>query len=287
MKPIFEKIPKVHQWSIFCTRIPEPTLDMPYHYHPEFELCYTYNRKGKRFIGNKVEEIAHRDMVFLGKNLPHCFLGDTDIAPDSELILLQFHFEIFGQHFLEQPEAIMLRELIYKAQRGLFIHESAQAPIKANLVKMLEADPLERLVLLLDTVSKLSRIKDYTLLINKGFEKQYHNDDYHRLNKVYTFIIQNFKGQVTLSEAAKVANMSETAFCRYFKQRTTKTFKEVVNEMRISYACDLILKGKLRIMTVQQLAYEAGFHNLSNFNRQFKKVAGKTPGQYAKDVLVR
>lgn len=287
MKPIFEKVPKVHEWSIYCNRSLEPVLDMPYHYHPEFELCYTIGRKGKRFIGNSVEEIAEHDMVFLGKNLPHCFWGNEgEVEADSELILMQFHFEVFGDRFLDQPEAAPLRELINRAQRGMFIHEAQQGPIRENLLKMLEADPLKRVVLLLDTVYKLSQVTSYTLLTSKGFEKQYHNDDYHRLNNVYTFIIQNFKGQITLSEAAKVANLSETAFCRYFKRRTTKTFKEVVNEMRISYACDLILNGKLRSMTVHQLAQEAGFRNLSNFNRQFKKISGRTPGQYAKEFLV-
>lgn len=286
MKPIFEKVPRVHERSIFCKRTVKPKLYMPYHYHPEFELCFTYGRKGKRFIGNSVEEITHADLVFLGKNLPHCFWGDEYIAEDSELILMQFHFEVFGQQFLEQPETAQLRDLVNKAQRGMLIHESEQAPIIDNLIQMIEADPFHRMVILMDTLYKLTQVSDYTLLISKGFEKQYHNDDYHRLNNVYRFIIQNFKGEITLAEAARVANLSETAFCRYFKQRTTKTFKEVVNEMRISFACDMILNGKLQSMTVQQLANEAGFHNISNFNRQFKKIAGMSPAQYAKAFAI-
>lgn len=51
--------------------------------------------------------------------------------------------------------------------------------------------------------------------------------------------------------------------------------------MRVSYACDLILKGRLSTMTVNEIAVQAGFQNLSNFNRQFKKITQYTPATYA------
>ncbi|MEL6670561.1 MAG: AraC family transcriptional regulator [Bacteroidota bacterium] len=291
MKPIFEKVPKQHERSIFINHYPKPVLEMPYHYHPEFEIAFTKGRSGKRFVGNSVEEIAESDLVLLGKNLPHCFIGnhnEKDRMNDyAELIVLQFHFEIFGDHFLDMPETMAMRQLAKVAQRGLFIREKDQEPLIAILFQMLEVDPMKRIALLLELLTQLAQLEDYKVLSSKSFERQYYNQDYHRITEIYNFIIQNFKAEISLKEAAKVANLSETAFCRYFKQRTSKTFKEVVNEMRISYACDLIINGRMSTMTVSQIAREAGFNNLSNFNRQFRKVTGLSPGQYAKEFYTR
>jgi AraC-like DNA-binding protein len=57
-----------------------------------------------------------------------------------------------------------------------------------------------------------------------------------------------------------------------------------VIEMRINYACDLIGKNKLQELTMPQIAEASGFNNLSNFNRQFKKLMGRTPSAYAKEL---
>jgi AraC-like DNA-binding protein len=74
--------------------------------------------------------------------------------------------------------------------------------------------------------------------------------------------------------------MNTAAFCRYFRKKTGKTFAEFVNELRISYACKLLRHGGNR--TVEFICFEAGFNNLSNFNRQFKARVGKSPSEYRK-----
>lgn len=281
MKPIFEKIPRLQHQALHIKLVEAPPLDMPYHYHPEYELALTERRKGKRFIGSNVSEMQAYDLVFLGSNLPHCFMGDGPIDPTSKLIVVQFDLDMFGENFWALPESIGVKELLQKSQQGMEIKGQTYREIRDLMFEMVSSSPLRRLVQLFDILERLSQTNEYQLLSPRGFTKQYHNQDYHRLNAVYNFIVQNFKGDIRLGEAAQVANLSETAFCRFFKQRTLKTFKQVVNEMRVSYACDLILKGRLSTMTVSEVAVAAGFQNLSNFNRQFKKITHYTPATYA------
>lgn len=287
LKPFFEKVPRLQEGSIFIKQYPEPELVMPYHYHPEFEIALTQGRKSKRFVGNSVEEIDDQDLVFLGKNLPHCFIGEEEIPTGSNLVVLQFQFDVFGENFLSLPEAAAIKDLVNRSQYGILFPEHTQAAAKAKILEMLDAHPLERLIRLLELLHILSQVRDYRLLNTRSFQKQHYNEDYDRLNQVYDFIAQNFKESISLEEAAEVANLSKTAFCRYFKQRTAKTFKEVLNEMRISFACDLILNGRLQAMTVSQIAEESGFRNISNFNRQFRKVTGHSPAQYAREFWQR
>lgn len=286
MRPFFEKVPKQSNHSFFVKRERVVTLDMPYHYHPEFELTLTENGQGKRFIGNNVEQYGADDLVFIGKNLPHCFLEDErpedDTTPLPLLSVIQFEFEIFGTQFLDLPECTELKALIKLSQQGLQFFGQTRQQIKAMIIDIHEANQLDRLIILLKILKTLANSTEYRLLSSRNFTKQYHSPDYYRLNTVYNFIIQNFKKDIDLKEAAKKANLSETAFCRFFKKRTLKTFKEVVIEMRINFACDLIRKNRLQDQTIQQIAFASGFNNISNFNRQFKKLNGVSPSEYGR-----
>jgi AraC-like DNA-binding protein len=73
--------------------------------------------------------------------------------------------------------------------------------------------------------------------------------------------------------------MGLTAFCNFFKNQFRMTFVEYLNAVRIGHACKLIAEDKYNIVEV---AYECGFNNLANFNRQFKKLKNITPSDYRK-----
>ncbi|WP_298238504.1 AraC family transcriptional regulator [uncultured Algibacter sp.] len=288
MKPFFEKVPKLSNQSFFVKKDYCASLHMQYHYHPEFELTLTENSSGKRFVGNSVELMEKDDLVFIGKNLPHCFIeeeNDSTVKKNGipiALTVVQFNFEIFGDSFLELPECSKIRAMVHASKRGLSIYGETSKRIKKKMIQLVDATYANRLVLLLEILNILSESDEYRTLSSGHFTKQYHTVGYHRLNEVYNFMIQNFKNDIQLKQVAEVANLSETAFCRFFKKRTLKTFKEVLAEMRINYASDLIRKNELQTMSIQEVAEASGFHNISNFNRQFKKIMHKSPSDYAK-----
>ena len=80
-----------------------------------------------------------------------------------------------------------------------------------------------------------------------------------------------------MDEAAQTAHMSTPSFCRYLKKRTRKTFTGLVNDLRIAEAQKLLHNDQF---SISEIAFEVGFNNLSNFNRRFKTITGKTPGEY-------
>jgi AraC-like DNA-binding protein len=104
-----------------------------------------------------------------------------------------------------------------------------------------------------------------------------------RMRLVHEYVLKHYKEKISLSAVAALANMTEAAFCRYFKTRANKTFSEFVREIRIGHACKLLLAGK---MSIAQVGYESGFNTVSNFNSQFKAMKGKSPKQYQK-IYVR
>lgn len=90
------------------------------------------------------------------------------------------------------------------------------------------------------------------------------------------FIEDNFFRPIKIEELAAIANMSYRSYTEEFKQRTGKTVKQYLTERRVEYAKSLMLETGDILFT----SYEAGFNDLTNFYRVFKKVAGSTPKQF-------
>jgi transcriptional regulator GlxA family with amidase domain len=91
------------------------------------------------------------------------------------------------------------------------------------------------------------------------------------------YLNKNFDKDVTLTEAAKIALMTEVAFSRFFKTRTGKTFVDTLNEIRLGHASRMLIETS---QNITEIAYKCGFNNMSNFNRIFKKKKNCTPKDF-------
>ena len=89
--------------------------------------------------------------------------------------------------------------------------------------------------------------------------------------------MKNYEEKISLVEVAELAHMTPESFSRFFKQRTRKTFSRFVNEVRCAKASKILQEEKIGI---SEVAFQCGFNNLSNFNRQFKKITNYTPKEY-------
>mgnify|MGYP002636124212 CR=1 FL=1 len=98
------------------------------------------------------------------------------------------------------------------------------------------------------------------------------------MSAVFDYTFHNFHEPISLQQIASVSNMTTNAFCKYFKQRTNKTYFQLLNEVRIEHACKLLIKDK--DLSISEVALQSGFQNISNFNRKFKLVKINTPSHY-------
>ena len=170
--------------------------------------------------------------------------------------------------------------MLEKAKQGIAINGSTKLQVKALLDKLSEANGLEKITTLLTILEKIatSKEKEYINTLYNPVEIERSEAD--RLNKVLQYISDNFQRKITLTEIASVASLSAKAFCRYFKSKTRKTFYNFLLEVKVAHACNLILE---KDMTIYEVCYDSGFNNLSNFNRYFKKLTGKTPLEFKKE----
>jgi AraC-like DNA-binding protein len=85
-------------------------------------------------------------------------------------------------------------------------------------------------------------------------------------------------------EMARSAGVSEQYFCKLFKRTTGATFTDYLTRARVDRA-EQLLRNPARKVT--DIAHAVGFQSLSQFNRSFKRVVGKTPSDYRRALLRR
>jgi AraC-like DNA-binding protein len=102
---------------------------------------------------------------------------------------------------------------------------------------------------------------------------------FNRIDKVFEYVSGHFRSGIDLTATADLVHMTPSAFCHYFKKYTKKTFTQYVNEVRVGYACKLLMETG---MNVSEVCYQSGYNSLSRFNKCFKKIMKRTPLNYRK-----
>ena len=95
------------------------------------------------------------------------------------------------------------------------------------------------------------------------------------------YINQHLSEQITLEKLAEIANMNKTYYSTFFKKLNKVTVWDYIISARIELAINYLMNSQVP-KSIIEIAEACGFYNISNFNRIFKKITGKTPSEYKK-----
>jgi AraC-like DNA-binding protein len=279
----FESLVPINENSFLFREFREVSFSAPYHFHPEIELTLILEGEGNRYVGSShLSPYKAGDLVLLGPNLPHCWKSENIVVGKVNAVSLVFQFtkDFMGKDFFEKTEMTPINQLLMRSRHGIQFTGKTAVKI-AGLVKSTEKEnePFKKLILLLQILNHLAKSNEYILLNNTLESSGYPTTDYKKINDVTAYIVDNFKKETILNEAAKIANMSVSAFCRYYKRITRTTFIESVIHYRINYAVQLLINTE---KPIPNIGYESGFKDLSHFYRAFKKRKSISPLQYRK-----
>ena len=254
----------------------------PWHFHSEYEIIYVIKGTGNSFVANNIEHFETGDLALLGSNLPHFWRSDEKHhAPGSgsktDYIVIQFSSDLLNESNFRFLEFQVIRDLLKRSARGIRFSDPFREKAGKKIIKIAKARGFKQLIMFLELLHELGKTDQYHLLASESYndrEQDFAND---RLTKVLHYINTSYQQKIELEKAAGIANMHPSAFCRFFKEKTGKSLSQFVNDMRIDYACRLIIEDK---HFVSQVCFESGFNNLSNFNRTFRRHTGYTPTEY-------
>jgi AraC-like DNA-binding protein len=238
------------------------------HYHPEYELTYITAGKGERLISNVWHTFEAGDLVLLGKNIAHTWASQEI----SSAIVVQFSEELL-QHFLPLAESKDLATLLEKAQQGLCFETTE--PIIQTLQKLLTYNGLKKTLCLLALLDDLAQLA--CTPITQERQTVFSPKTESRINKICQYIQKNYAQKIDLQKVASLVHLSESAFCKFFKKATQKTFSEYLHFIRIQAVCKALDNTD---KTIAEIAYQNGFENIAYFNRVFKHIKNRTPKDY-------
>ncbi|MEE1963635.1 AraC-type DNA-binding protein [Flagellimonas taeanensis] len=269
--------------SFSVTQNSYPYFLKVWHYHPELELVFIKKSTGTRFIGDSIQKFQPGEVVLLGKNLPHMWLNDDHYfeAEDpnaAEAVAIHFTEDFLGEAFFKSVELSHIGLMLETAIRGIKF-QSTGTDIQKYFENMPVMDSFSKTIALIELLNKLTKHKNHEFLSSIGYMDNFEQNENKKLRKVYGYIFDNFKNEVNLGEVAQLIGMNPSAFSRFFKRTHRKTFTRYLNEVRIGYACKLLLENENNITGT---AYESGFNNISNFNRQFRTIKKMSPKDYIK-----
>jgi AraC-like DNA-binding protein len=291
MKASLYRVAPTEQASFRCVRVHEKKLGVPWHFHPEHQLTLVMAGSGQRIVGDSIAPVTPGDLTLLGPNVPHAWDVDHTILTRGrgraagrkgrvDAVVVQFRAEFLGKEFWGVPETAGVVRLLAAASRGLEFSAKARQRVAPAILSLLKVDGLQRLLGLVAVLDTLAREGRGTTICSADYVPDLDADDRDRLLPVVRAIHEQLAKPLRRGHLATVAGVSERTFSRYFRQKMGKTLPQFVNELRVGRARRLLVESDL---AVTQVAAECGFRNLSNFNSQFREIAGVTPMQYRAD----
>ncbi|MEI9947391.1 MAG: AraC family transcriptional regulator [Chitinophagaceae bacterium] len=253
-------------------------FDFPMHSHEEMELNFIMNAKGaKRVIGDHISEIDELELVLVGANLPHVWQTHKCKSKEIKEITIQFHKDLFDEKFLRRNQLSFIRNMFEKSARGILFSTATIEQIKSRLMILTQKQGFDSVLELLSILHDLSVSRNMHILSDATFSNAELSYNSRRIERSIEYMNLNFQKPITLNEVAKLANMTEVSFSRFFKTRTGITFMDSLLEMRLGHASRLLIDTT---QSVAEIAYNCGFNNISNFNRLFKKKKSCTPKEF-------
>jgi len=250
----------------------------PYHYHPEYEITYIIHGKGKRYIGNRLDDFSDGDFVLIGPNQPHCWKLDQD-DPKASAVVIQFTHEFLGQDLFEKPEFSTINTLLKESQAGLAFDQPKK--LTKYILRLRKSQGVERILNFLELLNELSK-QNYHQINIGALENENNNIETNRINIIMAYIVKNFKNDISLDDVANVANLTPNAFCKYFKKLTRKTFVDMVVQYRMNHAVHQLLHTD---DSISSIALTSGFNDMSYFYKTFKAKMGMSPLAYRKKFM--
>ncbi len=242
-----------------------------WHVHQDVELCLFDSGTGTRVVGDSTLPIREPELVMIGPHVPHCW----SCYSNSRGMSLQFSIEP-NNPLRGLPEWESLSGLMDDSRRGLIFSAEIVRKVSTILQRMISESRLARLASFIEILSTLDRGQAQPLS-NESFSAPDTTTNYPEIQKVVLEILSRFQEDISLMDMVAMTHLSRATFCREFKNYTDRTFVQFLNEVRIYWVRQQLL---LTDYPVSDIAFTAGYDNLSNFNRVFRRIMGTNPRDF-------
>lgn len=220
-----------------------------------------------------------REAEVNGPTTCHCFAGLCATAIPIKMGAAVIGYLKTGQVFSKTPSEEQFKKLLGALGRKT-LDKASRDYLKKTYLETRFVKPLryQSMVTLLQSFAdQLGEHAESLAIIEEGSEPS-------AIAKARKFIHANLDQALPLGLVARQAGLSESHFCRLFKDSAGLTLTDYVNRCRIDWAKRELLKHEVRI---SEIAFLIGYQSLSQFNRSFVRIVGLSPTLYRRERLER
>lgn len=245
------------------------------HFHPWWEVLYIVSGERAFFYGNKTIQakagafivvapgVLHRAINAQGEicSLFNIFFDDESHLPFSK----NSHSSETGNILKNMNVLIQFDEKDQKIINSMFSRLEEELSGQKKNYQALSWSILTEILVFASRHSVENKSDSLpAFIMNKRF------------SEIIEWVNAHFSEDLNLSQTASRFNMTASHLSRSFKQFTDFTFVEYVNSLRIAKSCSLLGKN----CPVMEVALQCGFGSITQFDRWFKKLTGKSPHKY-------
>ena len=252
-------------------------------YHPEIEIHLIRQSTGSLIAGDYIGPFGPGQVSIMGSNLPHDWMSDLqpgEVFANRDA-LIQFDADWFLRVSTVIPELTGAKAFLDEISQGVIFHGETRAKAEALLESVGASTGLGQIsgfFALIDLFMKAPD-SDKQYLSRRWVHDHASTEGKLAVESGIKYIFENLTQDIRMSEAARIAHMSEPTFSKYFKKASGFTFSDMVKKLRIAHSCRLLDQTK---DSVAEICENVGYTNLANFNRQFLAEVGMTPTAYRK-----
>lgn len=273
---------EIRPYSYYKCIIPDHFNCVPMHWHSEFEINYIRKGSAEFICGEEKFTSSAGDIIITQPNVMHSIYPCSDTRQIYDTLV--FSYEIFGGSDSDRYFCECIRPLINGNMR-IQTHITLEHHYYSELEKVMEnifacakGDTPQ-----LDMLMRSELLKLFWLLEMEAETNTYIGNSGDSIRLALEYIAEHFNEKITIKQLASAVHLSESYFMNQFQKHVGFSAVEYISHFRISHACKSLISTRKNVL---EIAFDCGFRNISNFNRQFRKIAGCSPTEYRKKFAV-
>lgn len=202
MKYILKEITPLGKNDLFIANYwPDNQMDFPLHFHEDYELNLTLNVRGKRILGNLVEDFTEKDLVITTPNVLHCYKrDDAFLNTRCEVVVIQFPKELPSWGIFDTDQLRDIRNMLCQPAPGLKFSEETAEAVRERLLRLPTVEGFEGVQLFLDILHELA-CADRTQVELIGVQSSDSSFPHsRRINRIVQFVEKNYNRKISLED---------------------------------------------------------------------------------------
>lgn|GEM_PF-323088 len=259
-------------------------VSSPFHRHSFIEMIYVFDGQCHQYIETKDTEVflEKNDICILDCNVMHAIRRPAENDIIINIMIPPEFFDSTFLNFLSSYDILdrFITQSIYdkKERHNYIAFKSSGSKKVAEIMRMILNE-----YMLHDACTEVM-IRSYLIVlfgellrIYKGTRNAMPKEDLDEKTLEILHYMESNLCDVTLKDVSQHFHFNTNYLSRLIRQKTNSTFMQILHELRLTEACNLLKKTAFPVSTIVE---KIGYSNPNYFYRLFKSKYGYTPDQY-------